>query len=90
MIQEKVNIKDQILCTVVFNKETKNPYYLMCVKNFDYYKYNNLAYTPILFDLKENKLITNKTLAEIYDENYIIKDANLKLMIEEIDSNLIH
>ena len=90
VIQEKVNIKDQMLCTVVFNKESKKPYYLICVKNFDYYKYKNLAYTPILFDLKENKLITDKSLAEIYDENYVIKDANLKLMIEEIDDNLSH
>ena len=82
----KISIQDRLFCTAMFDKKTHNPYYLICVNNIENNNKTHTEYSPILFDLTENRLITNKTLLEIYDEYYVIKDDKMKLMIEEIET----
>ena len=90
----KSPVKNRILSTVIFDKKTEKPFYLICVKNTTSDIAENNGYTPIIFDMKDNNLITDKSIVEIYNNYYIIKDAELKLMIEDSnsiqeDSNII-
>ena len=86
--KKKSPIANRILSTVVFNKETGSPFYLMCVKNNKSDMAQNNGLNPILFDLKNNKLITNQSMLQIYNDNFIIKDASMRLMIEENDAQI--
>lgn len=89
----KSPVRNRLLSTVIFDKKDNKPYYLICVKNTTSDISENNGYTPIIFDMKENIIITDKSIMEIYNKYYIIKDAELRLMIEdpnssEIDNNL--
>jgi hypothetical protein len=79
----KSPIKNRVLSTVIFDRNSHKPYYLMCVKNTKSdISYNN-GYTPIIFDMIENKIYTDKTVIDIYENYYIVKDDELRLMIED-------
>lgn len=78
----KSPVKNRILSTVIFDKDSHKPYYLMCVKNTKSDISQNNGYTPIIFDMIENKILTDKTVIELYEDNYIVKDDELRLMIE--------
>jgi hypothetical protein len=70
----------------MFDKTTKKPFYLITVHNEEKDRNNHVEYNPIVFDLVENKLITDQTMASIYETYYVIKDDKMKLMIEEIEN----
>ena len=79
----KSPVKNRILSTVIFDRKDNKPYYLMCVKNTKSDISKNNGYTPIIFDMIDNKIKTDKTIIEIYENYYIVKDDELKLMIED-------
>ena len=83
--ENKSAIRNRTLTTVVFDKRTKKPYYLLCAKSIPNTKTSKRSYTPILYDLTENKLITDKSMIDIWGNFYIIKDDDVKLMIENIE-----
>ena len=86
IIQEKVSLQDRLFCTAMFDKKTKKPFYLITVHNEEKDRNSHVEYNPIVFDLVENKLITDQTMASIYESYYVIKDDKMKLMIEEIEN----
>ena len=83
--ENKSAIRNRTLTTVVFDKRTKKPYYLLCAKSIPNTKTSKRSYTPILYDLTENKLITDKSMIDIWGNFYIIKDDDVKLMIENTE-----
>ena len=85
----KSPVRNRLLSTVIFDKKDNKPYYLICVKNTTSDISENNGYTPIIFDMKENIIITDKSIMEIYNKYYIIKDAELRLMIEDPNSSEI-
>lgn len=86
--KEKSPIKNRILSTIIFDKVTKKPYYLMCVKSTKIEQIDFAGFNPIIYDMQDNKLDTQRSLTEIMSKYYVIKDADMKLMIEEIDQNI--
>lgn len=83
--KEKSPMRNRILTTVIFDKNTHKPYYLMCVKNTKIEQINLSGFNPIIYDMQENTIDTHKSLVDIMSDYYVIKDADMKLMIEEID-----
>ena len=83
---EKSPLFNRIYSTVLFNKETNDPYYLMIVRNPSLQMDINQGSVPIVFDLKRNTLTTDMSLTDIYDSFFIIKDNDFKLMIEQIEN----
>ena len=82
---EKSPLANRIYSTVLFNKETNDPYYLMIVRNSLLEIEAKEGLVPIIFDLKRNTLSTNMSMIDIYDSFFIIKDHEFKLMIEQIE-----
>jgi hypothetical protein len=83
--QDRSPLFNRVFQTVLIDKETKDPYYLMIVRNSANEKQRNEGLVPIIFDLKRNTISKNKPITDIYDSFYIIKDSNFKLMIEQIE-----
>ena len=83
--EQKSAIKNRTLTTVIFEKRSKKPYYLLCAKTIPKFEEDKISYRPILYDLSENKLITAKTMLDIWNNYYIIKDDDVRLMIENIE-----
>lgn len=88
--KERSPLKNRIYSTVLFNKETNDPYYLMIVRNSLLEKDSKDGLVPIVFDLKRNTLSTNISMTDIYDSYFIIKDQDFKLMIEQIEKEIIN
>ena len=84
---DKSPLANRIYSTVLFEKETKKPYYLIIVKNSQNEKDNNEGFVPILFDLKNNTLTTDRSMIDIYDSFHVIKDRDFNLMIEQIEKS---
>lgn len=84
---EKSPLFNRVYSTVLFNKETNDPYYLMIVRNPSLQMDVNEGSVPIVFDLKRNTLTTDMSLTDIFDSFYIIKDRDFNLMIEQIEVN---
>jgi len=84
---DKSPLSNRIYSTVLFNKETNDPYYLIIVRNSLIETETKEGLIPILFDLKRNTLSTNKSMIDIFDSYFIIKDHDFKLMIEQIEES---
>ena len=85
--ENKTAVMNRIFSTVIFDKITEEPYYLIYVKNNKLSKEQYSGNIPIIFDMKENKLITNISLTDILSKYYVIKDVNMKLIIEDIEKD---
>ena len=87
--EKKSALNNRIYSTVLFHKETNDPYYLLIVKDSLLEKSNSQGkgLVPIIFDLKRNTLSTDKSMTEIYDIFYIIKDKDFDLMVEQIEKS---
>lgn len=83
--ENKTAIMNRTLTTVIFDKETLQPYYLMCTRKVLPDSNGSTIYMPIIFDLKNNQLITNLSIIDIWNYFYIIKDSYVKLMLEDIE-----
>lgn len=83
----KSPIQNRLLSTVIFSKQDNKPFYLICVKKNKIEQTEMSGYTPIIYDLKENTISMNQSLTYILSNYHIIKDADIKLMIEEIYNN---
>ena len=81
----KSPVMNRIFQTILFDKESLKPYYLFYIKNNGINNTNN-GNIPIMFDMKENKLITNVSLMDILSKYYVIKDVDLKMIIEEVNN----
>lgn len=77
---QKSPLRNRIISTVLFDRETKNPYYLIYVKNTNY---GDNANVMLVYDFKENKLYTDKSPIDVLSDYYVIKDADMRLIIEE-------
>ena len=77
---QKSPLRNRIISTVLFDKVTKNPYYLIYVKNTRYGDNSNIM---IVYDLIANELYTDKSPIDIISDYYVIKDADMRLIIEE-------
>ncbi len=84
---DKSPLANRVYSTVLFDKENNDPYYLMIVRNSLKERENNEGLVPILFDLKRNTLSTDKSMIEIYDSYFIIKENDFKLMIEQVEGS---
>jgi hypothetical protein len=80
-------LANRIFQTVLFDKETNNPYYLMIVKNSSNERENGEGFVPIIYDLKNNTLATDKPITDIHDSYFIIKDHDFNMMIEQIEED---
>ncbi len=80
---QKSPLRNRIISTVLFEKETKSPYYLIYVKNTTYGDNANMI---IVYDLTNNQLYLDKSPIDIMSDYYVIKDADMKLIIEEFAS----
>lgn len=81
----KSAIRNRVLTTVIFDKKTNKPYYLLCPRKITTSSMISTEYLPIIYDLKENYLITNLSIINIWNNFYIIKDSYVKLMLEDIE-----
>lgn len=81
----KSAIRNRVLTTVIFDKQTGQAYYLLCPRKITTSSMISTEYMPIIYDLKENRLITNLSIIDIWKNFYIIKDNYVKLMIEDIE-----
>ena len=79
-------VANRIYQTVLIDKKTSSPYYMMIAKNAANERERGDGLVPIIYDLKNNTLSTDKSLSEIYDSYFIIKDNDLKMMVEQIES----
>ncbi len=86
--ENKTAIMNRTLTTVIFDKETLQSYYLMCTRNVSPDSNGSTIYMPIIFDLKNNQLITNFSIIDIWNNFYIIKDSYVKLMLEDIEEKV--
>ena len=84
--EKKSPIRNRIISTVLFDKESKAPYYLIYVKNT---KYGDNANMLMVYDLTHNHLYLDKTPIDIMSDYYVIKDADMKLIIEEFSTKSI-
>ena len=87
---EKSPLFNRVYSTVLFNKETNDPYYLMIVRNPSLQMDIDEGSVPIVFDLKRNTLSTDISMTDIYDSFYIIKDNDFKLMIEQTENKKLN
>lgn len=87
---EKSPLFNRVYSTVLFNKETNDPYYLMIVRNPSLQMDMDEGSVPIVFDLKRNTLSTDISMTDIYDSFYIIKDNDFKLMIEQTENKKLN
>lgn len=87
---EKSPLFNRVYSTVLFNKETNDPYYLMIVRNPSLQMNIDEGSVPIVFDLKRNTLSTDISMTDIYDSFYIIKDNDFKLMIEQTENKKLN
>lgn len=87
---EKSPLFNRVYSTVLFNKETNDPYYLMIVRNSSLQMDIDEGSVPIVFDLKRNTLSTDISMTDIYDSFYIIKDNDFKLMIEQTENKKLN
>ena len=85
--EDKSPLNNRLFQTVLFDKETHYPYYLLIVRNSLEEKERKEGLVPIIFDLKRNTLHTDKSMIDIYDSFYIIKDNDFRLMIEQIEKD---
>ncbi len=81
--EKKSPLRNRILSTVLFKKDSKMPFYLIYVKNT---KYGDNANAMLVYDLINNELYLDQTPIDIISDYYVIKDADLKLIIEEFNS----
>ncbi len=81
---KKSPLRNRIISTVIFDKESKKPCYLIYVKNTSYGDNANML---IVYDLENNKLYLDKSPIDIISDYYVIKDADMKLIIEEFNSS---
>ena len=80
-------LANRVYSTVLFEKEEKDPYYLIIVRNSQNEKDRKEGFVPILFDLKRNTLTTDRSMIDIYDSFHVIKDRDFNLMIEQIEGS---
>lgn len=83
---KKSPIRNRVIGTVIFDKETKSASYLIYVKNTNYGENANML---IVYDLEKNKLSLDKTPIDIMSDYYVIRDADMKLIIEEFASGKV-
>lgn len=84
--EDRSPLQNRIFATVLFSKETNDPYYLMIVRNSLKERENKEGLVPIVFDLKRNTLSTDMSMTDIYSSFFIIKDNDFKIMIEQIEA----
>ena len=84
---EKSPLFNRVYSTVLFNKETHDPYYLMIVRNSSLQMDINEGSVPIVFDLKRNTISIDMSMTDIFDSFFIIKDNDFKLMIEQTEED---
>ena len=84
----KSAIRNRVLTTVIFDKKTNQPYYLLCTRKITTSSMTSTEYLPIIYDLKENRLITNLSIINIWNSFYIIKDSYVKSMLEDIEEKV--
>ena len=82
---QKSPLRNRIISTVLFDRETKSPLYLIYVKNT---KYGDNANAIIVYDLIKNELYLDKSPIDIMSDYYVIKDADMRLIIEEFNSKV--
>ena len=87
--EDKSPLNNRLFSTVLFDKENKDPYYLIIVRNSLNEIERKEGLVPIIFDLKRNTLTANISMTDIYDSFFIIKDNDFRLMIEQIEKDNI-